>query len=131
MNAAASREGEPDVRVAFRPHGAGLRVHVIGHTSFEATLGYWQAILAEVRKAPVAHLLLVDDLHGPPLTVKDWHTLVDAMADRGLEGIRIAHVRPLGLQRLDFCEIFARQAGLDARVFDSESAAELWLRHGQ
>jgi len=44
--------------------------------------------------------------------------------------VRIAHVKPQGLQRVEYCELFAREAGLTARVFTEESVADLWLRHG-
>jgi hypothetical protein len=53
------------------------------------------------------------------------------MANHGLEQMRIAHVKPHGLHRIEYCEIFAREAGFDARVFDDEHAAELWLRYGE
>jgi hypothetical protein len=34
------------------------------------------------------------------------------------------------LQGSEYCEIFAREAGFDARVFSNEATAELWLRYG-
>ena len=49
----------------------------------------------------------------------------------GLEQVRIAHVRPAGLQQLEYCEIFAVELGFQAHVFVDERAAELWLRYGE
>lgn len=111
--------------------GPQLRVHVIGESTLDNTIAYWQAILAEVEKAPAAQLLLIDELLGEPLTESEWLSLVRSMVNHGLERMRIAHVKPHGLQRIEHCEIFARDAGFDARVFDDERAAELWLRYGE
>ena len=44
--------------------------------------------------------------------------------------MRIAHVRPAGMAQLEYCEICAREAGIDARAFDDLAAAERWLRYG-
>ena len=41
---------------------APLRVHVIGESTLDNTIAYWQAILGEVEKAPAAQLLLIDEL---------------------------------------------------------------------
>lgn len=111
--------------------GSQLRVHVIGESTLDNTIAYWQAILAEVEKEPAAQLLLIDELLGEPLTESEWLSLVRNMSNHGLEQVRIAHVKPHGLQRIEYCEIFARDAGFDARVFDDERAAELWLRYGE
>ena len=111
--------------------GSQLRVHVIGESTLDNTIAYWQAILAEVEKEPAAQLLLIDELLGEPLTESEWLSLVRNMSNHGLEQVRIAHVKPHGLQRIKYCEIFARDAGFDARVFDDERAAELWLRYGE
>jgi hypothetical protein len=108
-----------------------LRVQVTGASTLENTVAYWQAILAEVRNNPPEALLLIDELRGDPLTETQWRTLVEAMAGHGLERVRIAHVKPMGLQKIEYCELYAREAGFDAHVFDEEHAAELWLRYGE
>lgn len=111
--------------------GSQLRVHVIGESTLANTIAYWQAILAEVEKAPAAQLLLIDELLGEPLTESEWLSLVRNMSNHGLEQVRIAHVKPHGLHSIEYCEIFAREVGFDARVFDDEHAAEIWLRYGE
>lgn len=117
-------------RVDFGREGATLHARVSGENSYDNTLGYWQAVLAEVRRDRPARLLLVDELAGPALTVKDWDDLVHQMEGKGLEGIRIAHLRVHGRQKLEFCEVFARRAGIDARVFEDAAEARAWLAHG-
>jgi hypothetical protein len=117
--------------VSFGAHPAGMRVHVQGANSFDNTLAYWQAIVAEVRRRTPAGLLLVDELQGEPLDAAQWLVLVSAMRGMGLEQVRIAHVRPAGLQMLEHCEIFAVELGFQAHVFVDERAAELWLRYGE
>jgi hypothetical protein len=53
------------------------------------------------------------------------------MRGLGLETVRIAHVKPHGLQLIEHCEIYANEAGFDSRVFTDESQADLWLRYGE
>jgi len=122
--------GPAAIHVDFRREGGTLVARVTGENSYDNTLGYWQAVLAEVRRERPEGLLLFDELVGPALTVKDWDDLVHAMEGKGLEGIRIAHLRPRGRERLEFCEVFARRAGIDARVFEDLAQARAWLADG-
>ena len=107
-----------------------LRAHVRGVASVDNTTAYWSEIVARVRLLQPHSLLLIDELRGPPLSAQEWFNLVQTMKDKGLESVRIAHVKPHGLERIEFCEIYAKEAGFDARVFDDAASAELWLRHG-
>ena len=117
--------------VRFERRWGALRVEVAGESSLENTMAYWQTILDEIlRERPPGGLLLIDELEGAPLEEAQWRELVAAMRGRGLEGLRIAHVKPRGLEKLEYCEMHAREAGLDARAFDHERAAEIWLRYG-
>ena len=119
------------MQVNFSRRSSQLRVHVTGESTLENTVAYWQAIVAEVAREPAASLLLIDELTGRPLMQAEWLSLVQHMAGHGLEDVRIAHVKPHGLQQIEYCEIFARDAGFNARVFDDEHAAGLWLRYGE
>ena len=117
--------------VSFARRLGTLRVEVQGESTLENTIAYWKAIEDEVRRAPVPALLLIDNLRGVELTADEWWRLVHALAGHGLENVRIAHVRPRGLQQIEYCELFACEAGFQARVFDSEVPASLWLRYGE
>jgi hypothetical protein len=119
-----------DYRIDFESTGALLRARVTGTSSFASTIAYWLQIVAEVRARKPGALLLVDELQGRALTAQEWQSLVDGTRGQGLETIRIAHVKPLGLQSAEYCEIYAKEIGLDARVFDNETNARLWLRYG-
>ena len=125
-----TRPATRDLDVQFQPHPAGLRVHVTGANTLPNTIAYWTAVLREVRSRPRS-VLLVDELSGPPLTPDDWHVLVAAMAGTELQAVRIAHVKPRGLDALEFCELHAKDAGFDARVFVDEAEASRWLRYGE
>jgi hypothetical protein len=116
--------------VTFSPTRTGLRANASGPGTYAATVALWEAIVAQVRDRRPATVLLIDGMRGPPLRADEWHGLVDAMRGKGLENVRIAHVKPLGLQGIEYCEIFAREAGFHARVFDNEATAERWLRYG-
>lgn len=108
-----------------------LRVHVGGVASPEATQAYWRAIVAEVARERPAYVLLVDELRGPALDAAEWQALVGMLVGSGLEAVRIAHVKPHGLDAVEYCELAARQFGFEARVFVEEREAALWLRYGQ
>src|SRR3546814_6177609 len=93
-------------RLEITSHGSGLRAHVVGESDLGVTLAYWRAIARRARECAADSLLLVDELIGEPLGEADWLTLVASMQGEGLEKLRIAHVKPLGLQKVEFCEIF-------------------------
>jgi hypothetical protein len=112
-------------------HRAGLRVEVSGTGSYANTLAYWKTIVAAVNEQRPRGLLLIDRTTGDPLSAEQWASVVEAMSGQGLENVRIAHVKPMGLQRTEYCELYAREAGFVARVFTEESQADIWLRHGE
>jgi hypothetical protein len=113
------------------PHRVGLRVVVRGAGTYANTLAYWQTIAAKLQELGAPGLLVIDETTGEPLSAEDWKALVKAMVGKGLERVRIAHVKPHGLQRIEYCELAAREAGLEARVFTDEAEADLWLRYGE
>jgi uncharacterized radical SAM superfamily Fe-S cluster-containing enzyme len=106
-------------------------MEVRGVGTYENTLDYWLTIAAKLREHHVPGLLLIDETTGEPLPAEKWKALVRAMTGKGLEHVRIAHVKPHGLQRIEYCELSAREAGLEARVFTDEAEADLWLRYGE
>ena len=108
--------------VRITPHPAGIRVEVGGESNYDNTLAYWRVIIDEVKARQPKGVLLIDELMGKPLSAHQWHDLVAML---------IAHVKPHGLQLIEHCEIYAQEAGFDARVFEDESVADLWLRHGE
>ena len=116
--------------IVFSAHPAGLKARVRGEGSLENTVAYWRAIVSELEKRPSPTLLLVDEMRGDPLSEEQWRLLVEAMKGDALDKVRIAHVKPHGLQKIEYCEIFALEAGMHARVFSSEAEAIMWLRHG-
>ncbi|HEY0502073.1 MAG TPA: hypothetical protein VGD42_01150 [Lysobacter sp.] len=118
----------PQVDVA--PHPLGLRVHVRGEETLANTIAYWRAILAAAREADGHGVLLVDELQGEPLSEAQWLELVVHMDSERLRRLKVAHVKPRGLQDVEYCELYARANGIDAKVFVDEAAAERWLRDG-
>lgn len=108
-----------------------LRVQVRGAASPEATRAYWRQIVEEFAREPADYVLLIDELRGPALSAEDWQALVRTLVGSGLESVRIAHVKPNGLDEVEHCELSARQVGFQARVFMDVREARLWLRYGQ
>lgn len=113
--------------IAFSTYDDVLRARVIGVRSLESTVGYWEAIAKELALCRSGGLLLVDELQGEELSASEWKTLVANMLGRGLDGVRIAHVKPFALDQIDYCERSATAAGLVARVFREEAQARRWL----
>ena len=122
---------ESDLRIEVTPMEDGLRVSVRGTENLENTMHYWNQIAEAIRPGVAKYLLLVDELQGQPLTESQWLHLVVSMQGTGIEQLRIAHVKPLGLQQVEYCEIFARDAGIEAKVFEDEILADIWLRYGE
>ena len=118
------------LQVEIAPHPQGLRVHVRGEETLANSIAYWRAILAAARDAAGNGLLLLDELKGEPLTEEQWLELVIHTDSDLLRSLKIAHVKPRGLQEIEYCEIYARANGVNARVFVNEAVAELWLRDG-
>lgn len=119
-----------DCRIRFQLVGECLRVWAEGTSSFAANVACWQQVIEQVRAVAPQSVLLVDELRGRELTAAEWESLVQGTRGQGLERVRIAHVKPQGLEQTEYCEIHAREVGLDARVFDDEAAAQLWLAGG-
>jgi len=113
------------------PGRAGMRVHVTGPRTLGNTIEYWRQIAEQAALLQPQTLLLIDDLAGHDLAPQEWQELVEAMAGYGLESVRIAHVKRSGLDHLEYCEIYANAAGIEARAFDDEREAERWLRYGE
>ena len=119
------------VHVEFSRFGTnGLRVRVTGTRSLESTIGYWNRIVDRVATDHPKCLLVLDELHGTELTPAQWNDLVQSMVGRGLEQVRIAHVKLFGLDHIEYCELYANLAGFDARAFNNLPEAERWLRYG-
>jgi hypothetical protein len=119
------------ISITFTPNGDILRAGVRGPGTYANTLLYWRSIAVALRERKPRGLLLVDETTGEPLSAEAWKALVESMNGEGLERVRIAHVKPFGLQRIEYCQLYAREAGLDARVFTDENEASLWLRYGE
>jgi hypothetical protein len=122
--------GTVDYTLKLTRDGDGLWATVTGTRNPANTVAYWEAILAEVLRQRPRWLYVDDRLKGSEIAIGEWFALVDAMKGRGLEGLRIAHVKPAGVNHLEYCEIFAREAGLEARAFSDPGIAERWLRYG-
>ncbi len=114
------------VRKSFPP--GMLRLQVKGVENYANTIAYWRVIIGELQGGALTRVLLVDELRGLPLFERDWLELVVMMEGVGLDKARIAHVKPNGRNEIEFCEIYARDAGIDARVFLREKDAIDWLR---
>ena len=115
------------LQVEFSRHRLGLRVHVRGEETFENTVAYWRSIIERLDGIPGRGLLLIDELQGTPLSEPQWLDLILSMDGSHLRRFRIAHVRPRGLRGVEYCELFARDANYDARIFVDEGSAERWL----
>jgi len=111
-----------------------LRARVIGghDTSLEVTRAYWLRILDEVRRHGASELLVLDGMQGEVMGDEDLRRFFDDIAGKGLESVRLAYVegRADQIPRMEYAELMARERGYDVRIFNSETDALVWLRHG-
>jgi hypothetical protein len=121
-------------RIDYRREGGVLRAHVTGtNGSLETTLACWNELAGEVRRSPPRALLVVDDMEGDPPPPEQIAQFVQAMVGMGFEGVRVAYVEAHAhqLAEVEHGEILAREIGFDARVFDNEARARIWLDYGE
>ncbi|QOW25540.1 hypothetical protein [Novilysobacter avium] len=83
--------------------------------------------------AGVPMLLVIDSTVGGSLTLDELEQFIHHLSGLGLEKVRTAYV---GVDTArswqnETTEILARERGFVARVFEIESEASLWLRHGE
>ena len=121
---------QQEYSIVFTRPGGGLFATGTGERTLANTIDYWQRIVEEVGRKRPKWLYVCDRLTGDELAIAQWRELVEQMKGRGLEGLRIAHVKPAGMDHLEYCEIFAREAGIDARAFSEAGVADRWLRYG-
>jgi hypothetical protein len=111
-----------------------LRARVVGghDTGLAVSSGYWLRILEEVRLHGASELLVLDGMQGEVMGDDDLRRFFDAIAGKGLEGVRLAYVegRADQIPRMEYAELMARERGYDVRIFNNETDARVWLRHG-
>ncbi|WP_222564300.1 hypothetical protein [Novilysobacter antarcticus] len=121
-------------QIGFRRDGDCLRASVTGVTgSLEASKEYWTLIAKETLNACLATLLVVDGTAGSSLTLAELEQFIQHLSELGLDKVRTAYVGSDTAHswQNETAEILARERGFVARVFDIESEASRWLRHGQ
>lgn len=121
-------------RLEFQYEAPLLRARVVGghDTSLAVSREYWLRILQEVRASGASQLLVLDGMQGEVMGDDDLHRFFDAMVGQGLEGVRVAYVegRADQIPHIERAELMAREQGYDARVFNDQNDAMVWLRHG-
>lgn len=121
-------------RLEFQYEAPLLRARVVGghDTSLAVSREYWLRILQEVRASGASQLLVLDRMQGEVMGDDDLHRFFDAMVGQGLEGVRVAYVegRADQIPHIERAELMAREQGYDARVFNDQNDAMVWLRHG-
>lgn len=116
--------------VLLSRNGHELHACVRGERTFASTIACWEDILGHVLSWSPRVLFLCDEMHGADLSADEWHEIVQTKLRVALQGVRVAHVKPAGLASIEYCERFACEAGLDARVFADTGAAHAWLHSG-
>ena len=122
-------------RLEFEYAAPMLRVRAMGgaDTGLEVTRGYWLRILEEAAATGASQLLFLDAMQGEVMEDADLRRFFDAMEGQGLARLRLAYVegRADQIPRIEYAELMARERGYNARIFNNETDAVLWLRHGE
>ena len=104
-----------------------------GHdTGFSVSTEYWLRILQEVRDRGASQLLVLDGMQGEVMGDEDLRRFFDELAGKGMEAVRLAYVegRADQIPRIEYAELMARERGYEVRIFNNETDAAVWLRHG-
>ncbi len=121
-------------QIEFRRDGARLRAQLTGEAGcLDSVTECWSLIAGETVSSGVAMLLVVDTTTGDALTAEELEQFIRRLDGLGLEGVRVAYVGfdPARVVNNEATEIYAREQGFIARVFQVESDASIWLRHGE
>lgn len=124
----------PAYRLEFEYAAPLLRVRVVGgsDTRLAVTGEYWLEIIAEAQACHASELLVVDAMQGEVMTDLELEAFFRLIEGRGLERVRAAYVegRADQISRVEVAELMARERGYDIRMFNNETDALVWLRHG-
>lgn len=124
---------EPNFRIEYQRLGDTLRARFRGDNSaLDTVIACWMALAGELRREPVAALLVVDEMEGASPDPEELAQFVQSMIGLGFEGVRVAYVEAYARQvpEAEVGEILAREQGFEVRVFGNEADAAVWLRHG-
>ena len=98
----------------------------------DAAARRWRYFVQAARASGKSRLMVSRDLAGPVLSEAELARMMAMLSDLDLDGLRIAIVQPrLERQRIDVlgAQLAMEQGGV-ASVFEDESSALIWLRHG-
>lgn len=111
-----------------------LRASVSGghDTGLAVSREYWLRILDHARACGASQLLVLDGMQGEVMGDEDLQRFFDAIEGRVHAGLRMAYVegRADQIPRIEHAELLARERGYTARIFNNETDALVWLRHG-
>ena len=120
-----------------------LRASVSGghDTGLAVSREYWLRILDHARACGASQLLVLDGMQGEVMGDEDLQRFfagsmrrnaVTAIEGRVHAGLRMAYVegRADQIPRIEYAELLARERGYTVRIFNNETDALVWLRHG-
>ena len=111
-----------------------LRASVSGghDTGLAVSREYWLRILDHARARGASQLLVLDGMQGEVMGDEDLQRFFDAIEGRVHAGLRMAYVegRADQIPRIEYAELLARERGYTVRIFNNETDALVWLRHG-
>ena len=124
----------PGYRLEFEYTAPLLRARVTGGTDTGLAISseYWLLIGDEVRASGAQELLVLDAMQGEVMTPEELGRFFEIISGRGLEQVRLAYVegRADQIPRIEYAELMARERGYRIRMFNNETDAVVWLRHG-
>lgn len=127
-------EGANSARLRYESRLDSMKVVFEGSDGrFETMRQCWRELAERVRARRPTALLVVDRLAGEQVTPEQQAELITGLVGSGIDEVRMAYVaRPqAGFAFVERAEILAREMGFNVRAFDTEHAAEIWLRHGE
>jgi hypothetical protein len=128
-----TREQGPGFEIEYAEYPGYLRVLVSGpEDSPRISVAYWTAIGRACVARGVQNLLVIEDLPPyPQVGADDFEAVTSAMADAGLDKVRVAFVDAQEeVEANEYGMIVGAEKGLNIMMFSNESYAARWLRFG-
>jgi hypothetical protein len=125
---------QPLYQLSYESRGGVLRFRVSSDIDAQAVrFAYWQEIISIANTRGVRRLLVFDRKKGKPAAPEELKELAALMQPyvQNIDCIAVVEPTSKFLVNLEYGEIYAREYGINVRVFSTQAEAERWLHYGQ
>lgn len=116
-------------QLSFEYRQGYLFIIMTGQESYDAAVQFWQDLSAKARAEQLTRFMIIDQVKGRLDTSE--HFYISTLVARLFAGKVIAYVDPKAetFENNQFGETVVTNRGVVAKVFHTETEAEVWLNH--